>query len=153
MMIQRHMINTGADYDYIVRSRPETAFFESVVPLSRLIDNNHTIKHVSHDLGASSGYAAVTNYLTMAHRNVMRPYLDRFLAIQTIGNETTWSYDRKGDWWAEESFSVNYMREFFEVEHEDMDLAASMVRDCTIKTGKHGKTNDKSDDPQCWANT
>ena len=134
VMIRRHMIETGVEYDYIVRTRPEVAFFEPVKPLNLLIDNHQSIKHVNYDLGASCGAAGVENFFTAGHRNVMQAYLDRFLVVQTIENETTWgdqaglTVRRTGHSWRDESFAVNYMRKIYGVEHQGADVAACPIK-------------------------
>ena len=117
--IQQYVIKSGLKYDYIIRLRPDMAMYEPMAPISSLLSQRNVIKHVDSSVcpGGEKDWFGVGYY------DAMIPYLQRYLALQTVGDELNLSFTSRLNFtrvsrktvWTAEVFLVRYMQAYFNV--------------------------------------
>jgi hypothetical protein len=130
VMIQQYVIESGVKYDYVIRLRPDMAMYEPMAPISSLLSQRNVIKHV--DFFVCAG--GEKDWFGVGYYDSMIPYLQRYLALQTVGNELNLSFFDPIDntpktVWTAELFLVRYMKTYFNVTLEgDKRIPGCLVR-------------------------
>ena len=106
------------------------AMYEPMAPISSLLSQRNVIKHV--DFFVCAG--GEQDWFGVGYYDSMIPYLQRYLALQTVGNELNLSFFDPIDntskrVWTAELFLVRYMKTYFNVTLEgDKRIPGCLVR-------------------------
>jgi drug/metabolite transporter (DMT)-like permease len=121
--IRRHMFSSGVHYDYIVRLRPDTWFHLPMPPVAIILTSRNVIKF-------ANGYGGGNeDCFGLGHSQAMFPYLDRYLALQTLSDDIEHFFNSAP--WTAESFLMEYMKFMNITLAPDARIAAGIVKPTT----------------------
>jgi len=129
VMIRRNMIQSGVEYDYVIRLRPDMAVHELLPPIASLVTSKNIIRYVDESICCCGN----VDWFAVGHSTAMLPYLERYTALQNFGHGVLarphWP---SGKSWTAEGFLVRYMRIYFNVSlRPDKRLYGCIVKPTT----------------------
>ena len=128
VMICQHMLRSGTDYDYIIRLRPDTWIHMPMPPIRHIVTERNVVKY-SHPQYYPGGNV---DWFGVGHASAMLPYLERYLALPTIGPELRGIRDPTMagfSSWRAEMFLEFYLRDVYNISLlPDERIAAGIVK-------------------------
>lgn len=124
-MIRKHMIASGVKYDYVVRLRPDTWFHLPMPNIESIVATKNVIRYADFMYYRGGNQ----DWFGLGRAEAMFPYLERYLALQEIGEDMQYLRGRQ---WTAESFLTQYMQGYFNVTLvPDKRIAAGIVKPTT----------------------
>jgi hypothetical protein len=122
------MLRSGTDYDYIIRLRPDTWIHMPMPPIRHIVTERNVVKY-SHPQYYPGGNV---DWFGVGHASAMLPYLERYLALPTIGPELRGIRDPTMagfSSWRAEMFLEFYLRDVYNISLlPDERIAAGIVK-------------------------